>query len=182
MKKTLLVLPFIMLTFCVFAQNNSIEQLNKLSFYTDYEWNEKSALNPDSSIYRNTLVKRKEMSGIVLVNRSWDSSKKEGKLQPFLTGVAGWDPVEEKIVFLDFSRDGMMVEGTIQLADSNTVQYDFDFAFPGNKRKLTGRDVLKFNDDKTEFIWLTYIKTRNGEYRLMSETAMVRGELIPLSS
>jgi hypothetical protein len=144
----------------------------------DYEWKDKIGKNPDGSIYRSKLQKRKELNGIASVNRSFDSTKKTGELSPFLTGMSGWVPVEQKIVSLNFSRDGMMIEGTIDLIDENTIQYDFQFAFPGNKRKLTGRDVLKFNEDKTEFVWISFIKTKNGDYKQISENVMVRGRKI----
>lgn len=157
------------------ATSTSVEKMKEIAFYTSYIWKEKNAENPDGSVYRNKLVKYSKLRGIVSLNTSFDSQERDGELTPFLYGVAGWDPVRKKIVFLDFSRDGMMVQGDIELKDSLTIYYNFEFAFPGNARKLAGRDVLSFNEERTEFVWTSYLITKSGEMRKLSESVMVRG-------
>lgn len=155
--------------------NTPERHLDELSFYLDHEWVEKTPRKADGSIYRARLAKERELGGIVSINRSWDSDEIDGPLRPFLTGVAGWDPLEQKIVFLDFSRDGMMVRGTIELLDENTVVYEFEFTPPGLKRRFVGRDVLEFDQDREEFVWTTYfVRPGQAEYTEIDRTVMVR--------
>ena len=156
-------------------KSESIKKMKEIAFYTGYRWKKKTAKIADGSIYRNELIKYPKLGGLVSLNTTFDSQEENGGLLPFLYGVSGWDPVERKITFLDFSRDGMMVQGNIELVSTDTIQYSFDFAFPGNKRKLKGRDVLAFNKDKTEFVWTSLLITKTGELRKLNESVMIRG-------
>lgn len=178
MKKNIII-SFLIL-FCVnlsFSQNeietpNQLEtKLNDIKFYTDYTWESKKTDNTNQS--KTRVTKSKILNGVALYNTVFTANRGE-KLRPFLAGVAGWDPVERKIKFLDFSSNGMMVEGSISLIDSLTIQYDFEFAFPGSNAKQVIKDILNFNSSRSEFIWKSYRKNSKGVYKNISTETMVK--------